>query len=119
MVTGGKEDSTANGTNSNKNVDTPVTITEPITICEIGEEIGMKHPVSVMDVKTQDEMEGWVVRDLVEYFEDGDQLYQIRQMNYKDLGLSSSMRQKKKNRSARSQSWWWKRRRKSILWCCG
>mmetsp|Transcript_17160 Transcript_17160/g.25623 ORF Transcript_17160/g.25623 Transcript_17160/m.25623 type:complete len:328 (+) Transcript_17160:879-1862(+) len=65
LATGGEGDNTATDTNGNKNVDTPVTITEPITIREIGEEIGMKHPVSVMDVKTQDEMEGWVVTDLL------------------------------------------------------
>ena len=46
-----------------------------ITIRELGEYIGMNHPVSVMDVRLQDEIEGWDFRDLVEYFEDDDRKY--------------------------------------------
>ena len=70
------------------------TKTAPITIREIGQKIGMDHPVSVMDVKTQDEMEGWNISDLVEYFEDEDRLYQIRQYNHNSLNGHS--RNKKK-----------------------
>ena len=54
----------------------------------------MDHPVSVMDVKTQDEMEGWIISDLVEYFEDEDRLYQLRQYNHNSLNGHS--RHKKK-----------------------
>ena len=56
--------------------------TKAITISEIGALIGMSHAVSVMDVKTQDELDGWIVSDLVEYFEDEDRLYQIKQQQY-------------------------------------
>jgi hypothetical protein len=73
--------SNADATTNDPNTNNPTTITKPITIREIGELIGMDHPVSVMDVKTQDEMEGWIISDLVEYFEDEDRLYQIRQSN--------------------------------------
>ena len=46
-----------------------------ITIREIGELVGMSIPVTVMDVQTQEEMEGWVMSDLVDYFEDDERLF--------------------------------------------
>ena len=82
------DDDDDNGMNSSLDIVTSASTTttttttyieEPITIREIGEMIGMDHPVSVMDVKTQDEMEGWIISDLVEYFEDEDRLYQTQQ----------------------------------------
>ena len=78
----GKTTSTTTTTTSSTTSTTTTTtntITNPITIREIGKMIGMDHPVSVMDVQTQDEMEGWNLRDLVEYFEDEDRLYQLHQ----------------------------------------
>lgn len=51
---------------------------KPITIRELGDYIGMNHPVSVMDVRLQDEIEGWDFRDLVDYFEDDDRKYQCQ-----------------------------------------
>jgi hypothetical protein len=45
------------------------------TIREIGQKIGMTHPISVMDVRTQDEMEGWIFSDMVDHFEDDDRKY--------------------------------------------
>ncbi len=47
------------------------------TIREIGYKIGMKTPISVMDVRTQDEMEGWNFMDMVEHFEDDDRKYNL------------------------------------------
>lgn len=41
-----------------------------ITLTDIGNIIGMEYPVTVMDVSTQEEMEGWTFEDLVGYFED-------------------------------------------------
>ena len=46
-----------------------------ITRREIGELVGMSIPVTVMDVQTQEEMEGWVMSDLVDYFEDDERLF--------------------------------------------
>jgi F-box/leucine-rich repeat protein 10/11 len=37
---------------------------------EIAQIVGIKHPITVMDVKHQDELEGWVLQDMVDYFED-------------------------------------------------
>jgi len=50
-----------------------------VSIRDIGNRIGMSHPVSVMDVRTQDELDGWIFLDLVEYFEDEDRLYVLNQ----------------------------------------
>ena len=46
-----------------------------VTIADFGELIGMDHPVTVMDVRIQEELEGWSFRDLVDYFTDEDRLY--------------------------------------------
>lgn len=46
-----------------------------ITIREIGELVGMHEPVTVMDVRTQEELEGWMMSDLVDYFEDEERLF--------------------------------------------
>ena len=45
------------------------------TIREIGQKIGMNHPISVMDVRSQDEMDGWIFSDMVQHFEDDDRKY--------------------------------------------
>ncbi|KAL3945395.1 MAG: hypothetical protein SGBAC_000528 [Bacillariaceae sp.] len=68
-----------------------ITLTKPILITDTPESIGMKvikckqrqvkvsdiadiiggaHPVDVIDVEHQDELEGWTLGDLVDYFED-------------------------------------------------
>jgi len=46
-----------------------------ISIRDIGAKIGMKQPISVMDVRNQDELEGWDFSDMVEYFEDEDRKF--------------------------------------------
>jgi len=46
-----------------------------ISISEFGKLIGMSHPVTVMDVRNQEELEGWNFGDLVDYFTDEDRLY--------------------------------------------
>jgi len=46
-----------------------------ITIRQIGQLVGMHEPVTVMDVRTQEELEGWMMSDLVEYFEDEERLF--------------------------------------------
>jgi F-box/leucine-rich repeat protein 10/11 len=48
-----------------------------VTMREIGQKIGMEHPVTVMDVRTQDELEGWNFCDICEYFEDDDRKYRL------------------------------------------
>ena len=48
---------------------------KPITIREVGELVGMNEPVTVMDVTTQEELEGWCMQDLCDYFEDEERLF--------------------------------------------
>jgi JmjC domain. len=56
---------------------TPSKHDSTVTIREIGLKIGMDHPVTVMDVRTQDELDGWNFCDICEYFEDDDRKYQL------------------------------------------
>lgn len=49
-----------------------------ITIRDIGNMVGMNEPITIMDCRTQEEVEGWIFRDLIDYFEDDDRLYQSR-----------------------------------------
>ena len=60
------------------------------TIREIGQKIGMKHPISVMDVRTQDELDGWIFADMVEYFEDDQRNFQVKSSQHNGSGSSSS-----------------------------
>jgi len=46
-----------------------------IPISDFGKLIGMNHPVTVMDVRNQEELEGWNFGDLVDYFTDEDRMY--------------------------------------------
>ena len=59
--------------------ESPTSKKKRVTIREIGELVGMGVPVTVMDVQSQEEMEGWVMSDLVDYFEDDERLFLDRQ----------------------------------------
>lgn len=60
------------------------------TFREIAQKIGMRHPISVMDVKHQDELDGWVLEDMVLYFEDDTRSYHTTKIGKRKK--SSSMR---------------------------
>ena len=62
---------------------------QTLTIREIGTKIGMMHPISVMDVRTQDELDGWIFSDMVDHFEDPD-----RKVNA-NINLNLSLNSKK------------------------
>jgi F-box/leucine-rich repeat protein 10/11 len=53
-----------------------------LSIRDVSDMIGPAYPVSVIDVQHQEELEGWTLGDLVEYFEDEDRLMMIRQRQY-------------------------------------
>jgi len=55
----------------------PSTHNSTFSIRDIGEKIGMDHPVTVMDVRTQDELDGWNFCDICDYFEDDDRKYRL------------------------------------------
>jgi F-box/leucine-rich repeat protein 10/11 len=46
----------------------------PFGIRDVCDILGDLYPVHVIDVETQQELEGWTLGDLVEYFEDGNRL---------------------------------------------
>ena len=48
-----------------------------VTVRHVADEIGHLYPVRVMDVEHQEELKGWTMGDLVDYFEDGDRLQQV------------------------------------------
>jgi hypothetical protein len=56
--------------------------------------IGPGYPVSVIDVQHQEELEGWTLGDLVEYFEDEERLSLVRKHQQ---AIAPSNRRKRKN----------------------
>jgi len=56
-----------------------MTVPQNLTIRDIAEMIGIDYPVSVIDVQHQEELEGWTLGDLVEYFEDEERLMWVRE----------------------------------------
>jgi len=75
--------------------DTPqsigMTVPPNLTIRDVAEMIGNSYPVSVIDVKHQEELEGWTLGDLVEYFEDEERLVLVRQQQ---IGTTRSRRKR-------------------------
>ena len=63
------------------------------SIREIGKKIGMNHPITVMDVRSQEEIDGMIFADMVDYFEDEDRRYTSKQ--------TSSPRQKRRKNNQR------------------
>lgn len=63
------------------------------SIREIGKKIGMNHPITVMDVRSQEEIDGMIFADMVDYFEDEDRRYTSKQ--------TSSPRQKSRKNNQR------------------
>lgn len=47
---------------------------QAVTVRDIANTVGHDYPVHVVDVEIQEEMEGWTLRDLVDYFEDEERL---------------------------------------------
>ena len=48
-----------------------------VTVRHVADEIGHLYPVRVMDVEHQEELKGWTMGDLVDYFEDEDRLQRV------------------------------------------
>ena len=51
-----------------------MTVPKDCTVRMVAQHIGPAYPVSVIDVQHQEELEGWTLGDLVEYFEDEERL---------------------------------------------
>lgn len=61
-----------------------------ITVRDIADTIGHSHPVSVIDVRHQEELEGWTLGDLVDYFEDEDRLNRMTMTATASSNVSST-----------------------------
>ena len=48
-----------------------------VTVRHVADVIGHLYPVRVMDVEHQEELQGWTMGDLVDYFEDEDRLQRV------------------------------------------
>jgi len=64
-----------------------------VRVRDIADIVGHTHPVSVMDVEYQEELEGWCLIDLVEYFEDDERLAVV-QKDREAIGLANTKRDK-------------------------
>ena len=53
-------------------------VPKKLTMQKLADIIGPGYPVSVIDVQHQEELEGWTLGDLVEYFEDEERLSLVR-----------------------------------------
>lgn len=51
----------------------------PVTVRDVADLLGHDYPVRVIDVEHQEELDGWRLADLVEYFEDEERLFLLHQ----------------------------------------
>lgn len=80
------KDETFNPTKPILVLDTPQSIGMKVPtemrIRDVADIVGHKYPVSVIDVQHQEELEGWTLGDLVEYFEDEERLLMMKQTTH-------------------------------------
>mmetsp|Transcript_31775 Transcript_31775/g.46732 ORF Transcript_31775/g.46732 Transcript_31775/m.46732 type:complete len:787 (-) Transcript_31775:68-2428(-) len=64
-----------------------------VTVRDIAEIVGVGHAVTVMDVKHQEELDGWTLGDLMDYFEDEDRLRAVEnQKQWLDWWIEATKR---------------------------
>lgn len=51
----------------------------PVTVRDVADLLGHDYPVHVIDVEVQEELDGWTLADLVDYFEDEERLFLLHQ----------------------------------------
>ena len=79
---------------------------ETATVRHIADVIGHLHPVRVMDVEHQEELDGWTLGDLVDYFEDEGRLQRVKGNRKKGThqhNPQSHQLEEHKDKSLRSQ----------------
>ena len=73
-------------------------IDESVTVRHVADVIGHHYPVRVLDVETQEELNGWTMGDLVEVFEDDDRIgknsQQQQQTNNNDTQSTKRVKRK-------------------------
>lgn len=70
-----------------------------VTVRDVANLLGHHYPVHVIDVEHQEELEGWTLADLVEYFEDEERLFLQHQEEFRatqERNNSSSTRRRRK-----------------------
>jgi hypothetical protein len=71
-----------------------------VAVRDIADIIGHHQPVHVIDVEHQEELEGWTLADLVEYFEDEERLLSQHQEEAARLTVSKTSRSQRRRKAA-------------------
>eukprot|EP00538_Stauroneis_constricta_P013055 CAMPEP_0119548762 /NCGR_PEP_ID=MMETSP1352-20130426/2602_1 /TAXON_ID=265584 /ORGANISM="Stauroneis constricta, Strain CCMP1120" /LENGTH=617 /DNA_ID=CAMNT_0007594115 /DNA_START=83 /DNA_END=1936 /DNA_ORIENTATION=- len=71
-----------------------------VTVRDIADIIGHHYPVHVIDVEHQEELEGWTLTDLVEYFEDEERLLYQHKKEMEKLAQSQTNRSRRRRKAA-------------------
>jgi Cupin-like domain len=69
-----------------------------LTMQKLADIIGPGYPISVIDVQHQEELDGWTLGDLVEYFEDEERLLHVR-LQQQALAISNNSRRRRKSQT--------------------
>lgn len=70
-------------------------VPKDLTMQKLADIIGPSYPVSVIDVQHQEELDGWTLGDLVEYFEDEERLLMVRQHQQATAAPTSNRRKRR------------------------
>lgn len=119
VLTDGKKLTAKNLVNGNIDIRNPILVTDSpssigmklppkgnrgrVTVRDIANVIGHAYPVSVIDVRHQEELEGWTMGDLVEYFEDEERLNQAS-TSTEEQSAASPTNSNRRRRAAASQA---------------
>ena len=71
-----------------------------VTVRDIADIIGHHFPVHVIDVEHQEELEGWTLADLVEYYEDEERLLIQHQQELRSVATSQTQRSRRRRKAA-------------------
>eukprot|EP00934_Nitzschia_sp_Nitz4_P005851 Nitzschia sp. Nitz4//scaffold1_size375055//328466//330279//NITZ4_000333-RA/size375055-augustus-gene-0.734-mRNA-1//-1//CDS//3329541216//5841//frame0 len=74
----------------------PKTKGRPFSVRDVANILGHHYPVHVIDVEHQEELEGWTLADLVEYFEDEERLLQQHQREFQESQRRHTSKRRRK-----------------------
>ena len=71
-----------------------------VSVRDVSNIIGEHYPVHVIDVEHQEELEGWTMGDLVDYFEDEERLLHQHQQEASTLAASHTQHSRRRRKAA-------------------
>jgi hypothetical protein len=71
-----------------------------VAVRDVADIVGHHYPVHVIDVEHQEELEGWTLADLVEYFEDEERLLLQHQQEVSEVATSQPQRSRRRRKAA-------------------